>query len=236
MTIRSGPTAASFTLLSVAASCVLSGALGCGGGGDGAGTAGALQQTSARPDCAPNDTSCQTDGLDAPLAIGARLPIDVRLTTRGTAAPKLVLEAAREDVIGVEGAELVGKARGFSSVLVSGEDRVVLDFLTLSVEKPDRLELYRLTDDGAPEASPLPTKIQMAPGDDIELSLRAFSGATRLLGDLDGTWSIDTAAVATLLDAGRRASRRVRIKTAGNARIAIETASGAKTIELEVLP
>lgn len=194
-----------------------------------------MQQTAARPDCAPNDTSCQSDGLDAPLAVGARLPLDIRLTARGTAAPKLLLEAARADVIGIEGAELIGKAPGFSSILVAGEDRLVLDFLTLSVAKPDRLELYRLTADGAPEASPLPSKIQIAPGDDIEVTLRAFSGATRLLGDLDGTWTLD-GAVGTLLDAGRRASRRLRVKAAGNATLAIETPNGTKSLALEVLP
>ncbi|MBX3188905.1 MAG: hypothetical protein KF819_17935 [Labilithrix sp.] len=207
----------------------------CGGGDSTTGTSGAMQQSSARPDCAPNDTSCQLDGLDAPLAVGARLPLDVRITARGVAAPKIALEAARADVLEIRGAELVGKAPGFSSVLFSGEDGVVLDFVTLSVALPDRLELYRLTDDGAPEASPLPEKIQLAPGDDLELSIRAFSGATRLLGDLDAAWEVD-GAIGTLLDAGRRASRRLRVKTPGLGTLAITTGGSVKTLTIEVLP
>ena len=206
------------------------------GGGDGAdGTTGALSQSAARPDCAPNDTSCQSDGLDAPLAVGARLPLDVRITARGVSAPKLALEAVRDDVIGISGVELVGKAPGFSSVLIAGEDHIVIDFFTLSVAAPDHFELYRLTDDGAPEASPLPEKIQLAPGDDLELTLRAFSGATRLLGDLDTTWTIDTP-IGTVLDAGRRASRRLRVKTPGTAMLSVKSPGGVKTLMLEVLP
>lgn len=208
----------------------------CGSGaGDASGTAGALQQSTVAPQCAPNDTSCQNDGLDAPLAVGARLPLDVRLTARGAAAPKLVLEAARGDVIGIEDAELVGKAPGWSSVLISGDDHIVLDFLTLTVAQADRLEVYRLTTDGAPEAAPLPAKIQLTPGDDIELTIRAFSGATRLLGDLDATWTVD-GAVGTLLDSGRRASRRLRVKAAGTATVQIKTGVSTKTLALEVLP
>ncbi len=223
MTFRSFFVAASFAALAA-----------CGSSGE-SGTQGAMQQSSARPDCAPNDTSCQSDGLDAPLAVGARLPLDVHITARGVAAPKLLLEAARAEVIGIEEAELVGKSPGWSSVLVAGEDRLVLDFFTLSVVAPDRLEVYRLTKDGAPEASPLPGKIQVVPGDDMELTVKAFSGATRLLGDLDATWSID-GGVATVLDAGRRASRRLRVKNAGNASLVIKTAASTKTLALEVLP
>jgi hypothetical protein len=203
--------------------------------GDVSGTQGALQQSTTTTACAPNDTACQNDGLDGPLAVGARLPLDVRITARGEASPELAFEAARDDVIGVSGAELVGKAPGWSSVLIAGADHLVLDFLTLSVAMPDRFEIYRLTKDGAPEASPLPSKIQLAPGDDIELTIRAFSGATRLLGDLDCTWTVD-GTVGTLLDSGRRASRRLRVKQAGPATLAVKTATATKTLSLEVLP
>jgi hypothetical protein len=224
MTIRSFFFAAPFAL-----------AVACGGGNDGPGTQGAMQQSSASPECAPNDTSCQNDGLDAPLAIGARLPIDVKITARGVAAPKLLLEAARADVLDVTGAELFGRGPGWSSVLITGDNGLVLDFFTISVVAPDRLEIYRLTDDGAPEAAPLPAKIQITPGDDIELTVKAFNGATRLLGDLDATWALDNA-VGTLMDSGRRASRRLRVKAPGTASLEIKTGSSVKSLALEVLP
>lgn len=223
MTIRSFFFAASFALV-----------VACGAN-DGAGTQGAMQQSSARPECAPNDTACQNDGLDAPLAVGARLPLDVKITARGVAAPKLALEAARPDVLDVTGAEMFGRGAGWSSVLIAGDNGLVLDFFTISVVAPDRVEIYRLTDDGAPEAAPLPPKIQVTPGDDIELAVKAFSGATRLLGDLDATWTID-GAVGTLMDSGRRASRRLRLKAAGNATLEIKTAGSTKALALEVLP
>ncbi|MBS2016288.1 MAG: hypothetical protein JST00_25620 [Deltaproteobacteria bacterium] len=224
MTNRSFLLASSFTLL-----------VACGAGDTVSGTAGAMQQTSVKPDCAPNDAACQSDGLDAPLAVGARLPLDVSVTARGVAAPKLVFEPARADVLDVTGAELFARAPGWSSVLVIGDGGLVIDFFTLSVVAPDRLEIYRLTDDGAPEASPLPARIQVTPGDDIEIAVKAFNGATRLLGDLDATWALD-GAVGTLMDQGRRASRRLRVKAVGNATLEVKTSSSTKTLALEVLP
>src|SRR5688500_14092291 len=55
------------------------------------GTSGAMGQSSATPDCAPSDTNCLEDGLDAPVAVGARLPVDVRITAKGVSSPKMTL-------------------------------------------------------------------------------------------------------------------------------------------------
>jgi len=203
------------------------------------GTTGAMQQSSTHPDCAPNDTACQNDGLDAPLAAGARLPLDVRITARGVAAPKIRLESVRDDVLSVDrdhGA-LVGLAKGWSSVVfVREDDGLVMDFITMTVEKAERIELYRLTKDGGAEAAPLPDSIQLAPGDDFEIAVKPFVGATRLLGDLEASWSLDQADVATLLDTGRPASRRVRVKSAGKGTITIDAGGFTKTLSVEVLP
>jgi hypothetical protein len=190
--------------------------------GDSAGTTGALGQSSTRPDCAPEDSACQSDGLDAPLAIGARLPLDTRITARGVAAPKMTLESARTGVLGVEGVTLIGKSAGWSSVMMINEGGLVLDFVTMTVAAPDRMELYRLTDSGAVEAAPMPTKIQLAVGDDFEVSVKPWSGATRLLGNIDAVWTLSDPSIATLLDGGRPSSRRVRVKAVGSATLTIE--------------
>jgi hypothetical protein len=199
-----------------------------------AGTSGAMGQSSTTPDCAPSDTNCLEDGLDAPVAVGARLPVDVRITAKGVSSPKMTLEAARSDVLSVEGGDLVGKSPGWSSVLFVNEDGLVMDFLTLNVTPAERVEVYRLTEAGGVEASPLPSKIQLAIGDDFEIALKAFSGATRLLGELDATWQLDQD-ILTILDTGRPASRRLRAKTAGTAKLTIEAGGFTKTIDLEVL-
>src|SRR5262245_25846106 len=99
-------TTRSLLLLPLAAAALL---VACGSD---TGTSGAMGQSSTTPDCAPSDTNCQEDGLDAPLAVGARLPVDVRITARGISAPKMTLEAARADVLSVEGGALVGKTPG----------------------------------------------------------------------------------------------------------------------------
>lgn len=203
---------------------------------DSGGTTGAMGQSSTTPDCAPEDTNCQDDGLDAPLAVGARLPIDVRITARGVSAPKMTLEPARSDVISVESGALVGKASGWSSVLFVNDEGLVMDFLTLNVTPAERVDVYRLTEGGGVEASPLPAKIQLAEGDDFEIAVKAFSGATRLLGELDAKWTLDVPDLATVLDTGRPASRRIRVKKPGTGTLTIEAGGFTKTISLEVLP
>lgn len=210
-------------------------ALLLGGCGSDSGTTGAMQQSTTRPDCAPNDTACQEDGLDAPLAIGARLPLDVHVTARGVSSPKIALEPTRDDILAVEGGTLVGKAPGWSSVMFVGTDGLVMDFVTLTVEAPERIDIYRLTKEGGAEASPLPSRIQLAPGDDFEIAVKAFSGPVRLLGELDATWTLDQP-IATILDSGRPASRRLRVKTPGTATLTIEASGFTKTLSLEVLP
>lgn len=224
MTIRS------LTYFSVAAAIAVA---GCAT--DSSGTDGALSQTATRPDCAPNDTACQIDGLNAPLALGARLPLDINVTARGVASPLLTLEPARADILAVESGHLIGKSEGWSSVMMMSEDGLVMDFITLNVKNPDRVELYRLSDDGGTEASPLPDKIQLAPGDDFELSVKAFFKDTRLLGELDSEWTIEGSGV-TILDAGRPASRRLRIKDPGTVKLKVKATSFEKELTLEVLP
>lgn len=199
------------------------------------GTSGAMGQSSATPDCAPNDSNCLEDGLDAPVAVGARLPVDVRITAKGVSSPKMTLEAARADVLSVEGGALVGKSPGWSSVLFVNDEGLVMDFLTLNVTPAERVEIYRLTESGGVEASPLPARIQLAAGDDFEIAVKAFSGATRLLGELDATWKLDQD-IVTILDTGRPASRRLRVKTPGTATLTIEAGGFTKSIALEALP
>jgi hypothetical protein len=222
MTIRS--------LLLLAAPAAL--LAGCGSD---SGTTGAMQQSTTRPDCAPEDTACQEDGLDAPLAMGAKLPLDVHVTARGVSAPKIALEPTRDDILAVEGATLVGKAPGWSSVMFVGTDGLVMDFVTLTVEAPERIDVYRLTKEGGVEPSPLPAKIQLAPGDDFEIAVKAFSGPVRLLGELDASFAID-APVATILDSGRPASRRLRVKSPGTATLTVAASGFTRTLSLEVLP
>jgi hypothetical protein len=115
-------------------------------------------------------------------------------------------------------------------------DGLVMDFITLHVSKPDRVDLYRLVEGGGGvEAAPLPNKIQLAPGDDFEVSVKAFIKDTRLLGELDSEWTLE-GNVGTILDSGRPASRRIRIKQVGEAKLKVKATSFEKEMTLEVLP
>jgi hypothetical protein len=199
----------------------------------GSGTTGAMGQSSTTPECAPNDTSCQSDGLDAPIAVGARVPLDVNVTSRGVATPALKLEPARGDILDVDGIRLVGKAEGASSVLITTNEGLVLDFFTITVAKPERLELYRLTKDGAPDALPLPDKIQLTSNDEIEITVKPFAQSTRLLGELDASWSLE-GNIGIVLDAGRSGSRRFVVKNAGTGTLKVGAGPLSKALTIEV--
>jgi hypothetical protein len=199
--------------------------------GSDSGSTGALGQSETSPECDPGDVSC---GLDGPIAVGARLPLQISITAPGVAASSIALESTKTNVLAVDGASVKGVKPGFATLTMLDKNAWVIDFLTVSVEEPDRIALFRRKDAGL-EPSPLPSRMQIAVGDDFEVSLQAFLGATRLLGDLEATWTVDGSSVR-MLDGGRPATRRFRAAAAGTSTINVQSANRAATLVLEVQP
>jgi len=199
-------------------------------GSDSGGT-GALGQSETSPECDPGDVSC---GLDGPIAVGARLPLNISITAPGVAASSITLESTKTNVLAIDGASVRGVTPGFATLAMLDKNAWVIDFLTLTVEAPDRVALFRRKEAGL-EPSELPSRMQIAVGDDFEASVLAFLGPTRLQGDLEATWTVDGTSVR-MLDGGRPATRRFRAFAVGTASVKVQTSAHTASLSLEVLP
>jgi len=78
------------------------------------GTSGALGQTNASAACPPSDLVCAISGIDAPIAQGATLPLDVSVTSDGTTTPPLSFVTANENIFTIEDARLHAKNHGLA--------------------------------------------------------------------------------------------------------------------------
>lgn len=167
-------------------------------------------------------------GVDAPFAVGANVTLDFALVTPGVAAESLRLEAARPEVMTLEGATVTARSEGMTALLVRADERVV-DFLHLTAVAADRLGLDR------PERGPVAGRIQLLVGDEVRLSPVLYRGEERLLGERPVTMEAD-GEVVTVLDEGLGAQRRVVARTPGRTTLTATMAERTTTLELEVLP
>jgi hypothetical protein len=219
------------TMDAVVAGAALTGALLASAG---CASDGALEQVAVSPQCAPEDTVCSELGLDAALAAGAEVPLDVSVQTPGAAATRVALESVRPTVASVDGMRVVGQAEGFTSLLVLGDDGVVLDFVHLWVAQPDGLALHRL-DGAVASTEALGETIQLLPGDELVLAAQPHRSGERLSGRLDIEWSSDSAVVA-LLDEGVGARRRAVARSAGSTTVVASAGDLVAKLKVEVLP
>jgi len=199
-----------------------------------AGSSGALGQTQASPECPPSDLVCAVAGIDAPIARGATLPINVSVTSEGSAAPPLSFVSANPGVFTVDVDRIHGQGPGVASLLVTTTGDLVVDFLNVFVAEAESMRLHRVGASGL-ETSTLPPAMQMLVGDDLTLVLAPHAGAQRLLGDVDATWNADTATVK-LLDEGMPGSRRVIAASPGKTTLTAEALGITAQVELEVVP
>jgi hypothetical protein len=197
------------------------------------GSSGALGQTQASPECSPSDLVCAVSGLDAPIATGASLPVDVSITSQGSAAPPLTFISADPTVFTVSGIHLDGISPGVASLLVMTGGTVV-DFFHVWVQTADTLLLHRRTAEGV-EVGALPEHVQLLVGDELVISAELYRGAQRMLGDAEATWTADPS-VAQLLEDGDRNERRVVARAAGTTTLEVGALDLAAAVELEVLP
>ncbi|AKT40771.1 hypothetical protein [Chondromyces crocatus] len=194
---------------------------------------GALGQTQASPQCAPTDLVCAVGGIDAPVATGASLPIDVSVTSKGSASPPLTFASADPTVFTVSGVHVDGIAPGVASLLVL-TGGTVLDFFHVWVQTPDAIRLHRHTYEGV-EVGDLPGRVQLLVGDELGISAQPYAGPQRLLGEAVSTWRADPEVVQVLED-GMRNRRRLVARGAGITTVEVEALGLTTTLELEVLP
>jgi hypothetical protein len=195
---------------------------------------GALGQSQSSAACSPSDFVCAFQGLDKPLAAGATLPIDVTLDLQGSATPPLALLSADDTVLAVDGSVLTGKGPGLAALLITIPGNLVVDFFHVWVEQPTSVALHRRTEEGG-DLGPMPEHLEVLVGDELFVSLEPFSGAQRLLGEPEATWSGGSAAVQ-IVDSGTPGRRRLVAREPGTATISAEAFGVTADLSLEVLP
>lgn len=200
----------------------------------GCGTEGALGQSRINPSCAPTDLACVVSGFDAPLAEGATIPVEVQLELQGSAAPELDLVSGDPAVFTVEGQRLRGARAGVAALLAVAPGDLVVDFLPVWVAQPSALVLHRRTRDGA-ETGPLPGKVQLLVGDELTVSVEAYSKAQRLMGEVESTWEADPQVLGVLED-GAANQRRLVARAPGSTTLAVSALTLGASLDLEVLP
>ena len=196
---------------------------------------GALDQASLSPNCAPEDLTCATTGLDRPLAVGGSLAIAVDPTISG-AVPATRLVSAADDIVTVHAGDTVrGVAPGVAALLVMLHDQdVVLDFLHVTVMVPDHVALHHVTDAGF-DLGETTGPLQLLAGDQAVLDVELLAGVAPLAGTANATWSSDSDAV-TILSDGVGSHVRLAARKAGTANLAVTTMGMTSSLTVEVLP
>ncbi|MDI3286120.1 hypothetical protein [Polyangium sp. 15x6] len=207
------------------------------------GSSGALGQTDTTAACPPSELVCAVAGIDAPIAKGAALPIQVSVTSEGAATPPLSFVSANPAIFTIDDARIHAQAPGLASMLITtagvgaqdaeGDPKpqasnsdLVVDFLHVWVAEADALRLHRVTTGGL-QTSPLPAAMEMLVGDELTLVAAPHRGPQRLLGELDAAFEADPQ-VVLMLDEGVAGSRRIVATAPG------ETTVTVKALDIEV--
>jgi hypothetical protein len=197
------------------------------------GDSGALGQVAFSPECALHDLSCLAVGLDAPIAVGGRVALVVDTETAGSGAPTVHMSSVREDVLAVEGRELVARSPGVAAVLVSA-DELVLDFIHVWVEEPTGIAVHRHDGDGL-EVGEISGLVELLVGDELVVSAQTYADSQRLMGANDPAWSVSSTSV-TVLRQGDSARRRLVARSPGSATVTVDELGFSSSVEIEVLP
>src|SRR5688572_22006484 len=185
--------------------------------------AGAMKQSTLVAANAPHKPQ-------APLAIGARFYPDIATTLDGTTTPNLRLESAAPDILAVEDGALVGKRPGTSAVLITTDDGSVVDFMHVWVSPITKITVARR------DGERVDGSIGLAVGEDITLVPALWSGAQRLAGEGNVTWTSSNERAVSVLHDGAPDRRRIRARAPGTSTITIALGDATATIALEVVP
>lgn len=199
---------------------------------------GAFGNASVRPECGAFSQACLESGMDAPLATGAAMGLGIDYNIAGNSGPDLSLVPANAEVLSVDGAVIIGEKAGSSSLLIMGPDEQVVDFIHVWVADASDLKIVRHNDDGAAIGT-VASEGTLLVGDEVLLSVEAFSTTQALMGLFDTTFEIDVvtgnAPVAIVEDIVFGWYRLVA-REAGTVRIIADALGQTREVELEVLP
>jgi hypothetical protein len=174
--------------------------VGCGGGYGVGGAPSGSYATNARPQCGALNVACVGQKLDAPIALGGSLELDVRYQIAGTSGPPTVLAAADPSVLKVDGAKVTGASAGASAVMFLGPDQRVLDYLHLWVQPATELRLIRYSQGGTPLGR-IQNHVHLLVRDELMISIEPFANGQPLAGNFELARTLQGSSIAILPDA-----------------------------------
>lgn len=195
-----GPGTAPWSRVLPAMGFVLMAAVGCGAGDyGGAPWSGTYSPGTVPPECGALNQVCLAHGLNAPLAAGSFLELDLDYNIGGSSGPPATLTSADPDVITATDMTLEAISPGASAVLFVGPDGAVMDFLHIWVALPDELRLYRFTEAGV-QLGRVQDEVTLLVDDEILIFIEPFADAQPLLGNFPLEYTVDGTAVAVVPD------------------------------------
>lgn len=199
---------------------------------------GALGQANLRPECGALSQACLDQGLDAPIAVGARIGLGIDYDLAGNAGPSLALSAVDASVLAIDGAVVAGMQEGSTSLLITGPEGTVIDFIHLWVAEPTQLHVVRHNDQGAAVGT-VAAEGTLLVGDEVLLSVEAFDETQALIGQFDTAFTIDVldgVEPVIIVEDIVFGWYRLVAREPGRARIMATALNQTREIEVEVLP
>jgi hypothetical protein len=164
-----------FTTIVAAVTC------GCGGVG-GRPDRSVVATNAGRPQCGALNQACVGQKLDAPIALGSTVDLEIRYQIAGSSGPPTSLETADPKVLAVEGSELRAVGAGASAVLFVGPDKSVIDFIHLWVQPATELRVLRYSSTGT-LLGRVQKSIKLLVHDELLVSIEPFANGQPLLGN-----------------------------------------------------
>jgi len=154
---------------------------GCGGGVGGR-VESSASTVAAKPQCGALNVVCVGQKLDAPIALGSTVELDVRYQIAGSSGPPTVFEVADPSVLVAKGAQLEAVGAGASAVLFLGPDKRVLDFLHLWVQPASELRIQRYSPSGT-LIGRVQSSIKLLVRDELLVTIEPYANGQALLGN-----------------------------------------------------
>lgn len=172
-------------------------------------------------------------GLQAPIAVGARIAPEIDLAVTGSGAPSLQLTSARPEVLDTDGHHLIARSPGVAAVLIRMNNGTVLDFIHLWTVAPTRVALHALDEDRKRRGE-IDDVVQLLIGESLHVTPVIYANNQELSGIADTSWHIDSP-VARVLHDGARQRRRVVATAPGRATVQVELLGLKTSFDIEVM-
>jgi hypothetical protein len=207
----------------------------CGGGyGSGGRVETSSNSAQTKPQCGALGIACVGQKLDAPIALGGTMELDVRYQIGGSSGPPTKLESADASVLVVDGDHLRAVGAGASAILFVGPDRRVIDFLHLWVQPATELRIIRYDRSGA-QLGRVQPDVHLLVHDELLVSVEPFANGQPLAGGFALERKFEGSSVAIVPDSVA-GFYRVVARTAGPTKIVFSALNLTTTWSVEVEP